>query len=373
MKKGLVVIYDPHNLYQFLWYYSSYGKNIEWEVLCLPNSHMGEYLSGTCEKIGIFKKVHRDTQVFDSMPLKNKLVLFFKMMLYALVGQQKMFAKKFLGKYVNTEEYDEFVILTDVGFVSGLFLTFAKEKKVVILEDGIGDYLVRKYSNFFRHCHNFFDNQGFVLSLLGYSNTGHVYPLRTTKNCIKFSSHPEKMYYKKYKEFKLLFDQDKTDITLFNEKVEILYPAIKEYFCEKYDIVLFTTPSIDFTKNNQKYTKLVECFINNTGCRSLLIKKHPRDKEIYNFADEIKVTEIPQSIPGEVMMPYLKDIEIYFMDISSINLYMSSYKYNPKFFYFKDLRKDNLEEKNILGTYPNKSEFLEKLSFFNLDKNVIEL
>ena len=161
---------------------------------------MGEYLSGTCDKIGIFKKVHRDTQVFDSMPLKNKLVLFIKMMLYALVGQQKIFAKKFLSRYVNTEEYDEFVVLTDVGFVSGLFLTFAKDKKVVILEDGIGDYLNRKYSNFFKHCHNFFDNQGFVLSLLGYSNTGHVYPLRTTKNCTKFSSHPEKMYYKKYKE-----------------------------------------------------------------------------------------------------------------------------------------------------------------------------
>ena len=61
MKKGLAVIYDPHNVYQFLWYYCTYGKDIEWSALCLPNSYKGEYLSEPCRKLGIFKKIYRDT------------------------------------------------------------------------------------------------------------------------------------------------------------------------------------------------------------------------------------------------------------------------------------------------------------------------
>jgi hypothetical protein len=57
-KKGLAVIYDPHNVYQFLWYYCTYGKDIEWYALCLPNSYKGEYLSNECKKMNIFKEIY---------------------------------------------------------------------------------------------------------------------------------------------------------------------------------------------------------------------------------------------------------------------------------------------------------------------------
>ena len=42
--KGLAIIYDPHNLYQFLWYYCNKGKIKEWDALCLPNGYKGEYM-----------------------------------------------------------------------------------------------------------------------------------------------------------------------------------------------------------------------------------------------------------------------------------------------------------------------------------------
>ena len=93
-------------------------------------------------------------------------------------------------KYVNIDEYDEINVMTDVGLVSGLAIGLGSQKKVVIMEDGTGDYLTRSYKNIFKNFFSLHAWKGFILSLLGYSNPGHYYPLRSTKNCIKYSSHP---------------------------------------------------------------------------------------------------------------------------------------------------------------------------------------
>ena len=54
MSKGLAVIYDPHNLYQFVWYYCNHGKQKKWDALSLPNGGRGEYMHSFCEDTGIF-------------------------------------------------------------------------------------------------------------------------------------------------------------------------------------------------------------------------------------------------------------------------------------------------------------------------------
>ncbi len=371
-KKGLAVIYDPHNVYQFLWYYCTYGKDIEWYALCLPNSYKGEYLSSSCEKLGIFKKVFKDTKPFDAMPLAKRLGLFLKMFLYALVGQQKRFVKKFIGAYIDRLDFDTAVILTDVGFVSGMFCQLGKEKEIVILEDGTGDYLTRKWSNIFSHFHNFFDFQGFLLSALGYSNVGHCFPLRTTKNCIKFCSHPEKMPYKKYKEMKILFDMSNTDINLFQKYTSILYPGIGEYFSGNIDLIFFTTPLTDYVVDVEPFVKATEVYIG-SRFKSVIIKRHPRDKAVYDFGKNVSVSEIDQKIPAEVMLPYLKGYKIIFMQNSSTNLYMDAFGYTPDFFYFNQLEAANKKEKNILCQYPNRNEFENQINLFSSHGNVIEL
>ena len=58
--KGLILVYDPHNLYQFLWYYCTYGKDMKWDALCLPNEGKGEYMSAYCKRVGIFEQVYSD-------------------------------------------------------------------------------------------------------------------------------------------------------------------------------------------------------------------------------------------------------------------------------------------------------------------------
>ena len=374
MKKGLAVIYDPHNVYQFLWYYCTYGKDIEWSALCLPNSYKGEYLSEPCKKLGIFKTIYRDTLQFDSMSLLKRLIIFIKMFLFALVGKQKTFSRNFINKFIKDYDFDTAVVLTDVGLVSGLFLTLAPEKEIIILEDGMGDYEAREWKNILKNFTRFYDIQGFLLSLLGYSNVGHYFPLRTTKYCIKFCSHPDKMIYRKYKDIKLLFDFSNTDMDLFKKLLRIIYTGIENYFSDKKDVILFTTPFNDLTQDKEKYNKKIEKFFNeNYNARKMLIKKHPRDVSVYTFDGSISVTEIDNSIPAEVLLPFLNGIEIFFCGHSSTNLYITSYGYNPSFFYFNGLEEES-KAGNTLCKYRSKDKFIERLQFFGLGKSkVIEL
>lgn len=374
MKKGIAVFYDPHNVYQFLWYYCTYGKDVEWTALCLPNSFKGDQVSDFCVKLGFFKKIIKSQELFESWSQRRQLIEFLKMFFYACIGKQSTYAKNFLKNLINDVEYEQAVVLTDCGYVSGMFIALSKEKEIIILEDGMGDYLDRKYSNIFKNISNFYSVKGFILSLLGYVNFSSRYPLRTTKKCIKFSSHPDKMRYRKYLKIETLFDMTKTDKELFKSGIESIYPGILKFFCNKPDLILFTTPLIDYTDNPSRHYEKVEEFINKNGVNRLLIKKHPRDGYVYHFDSKIDVKEIPQIIPAEVLLPYLSGIQILFMDFSSTNLYMSSFNYSPKFLYFTGL----CEERATIGCsdkYASRVKFIERLGLLELDEkdNIIDL
>ena len=297
-----------------------------------------------------------------------------KMFLFALAGKQKSFSRRFINKFIDDSDFDTAVVLTDVGLVSGLFLTLAPEKEIIILEDGMGDYEARKWKNILKNFSRFYDFQGFLLSLLGYSNIGHYYPLRTTKNCIKFCSHPDKMTYKEYKEMKMLFDFSNTDMNDFKRLLKVMYSDIENYFSEKKDIILFTTPMNDYTTNKEKYNKKIENYINtHYKEKSLIIKKHPRDVSEYSFDSSITVSEIDKSIPAEVVLPFLIDMDIIFCGHSSINLYIIPFGYNPSFLYFKGLEEE-CKSGNVMCKYRSKEDFISRLKFFKLEKNkVIEL
>lgn len=374
MKKGIAVIYDPHNIYQFLWYYCTCGKDIEWNALCLPNLYKEEKLSDYCQKLGIFKNIYRDTHPFATMPLVNRFFLFLKMIIFAILGQQKAFSKKFINKYIDKTDYDIAVVLTDVGFISGLFLTQTPEKEIIILEDGMGDYEPREWKNILKSFFRFYDIQGFIFSLMGYSNIGHYYPLRTTKKCIKYCSHIDKMPYKKYKEIRLLFDFAKTDKELFKQLLAKIYIGIENYFIPQKDIILFTTPLNDYTTTKEKYIKRIEQYINSHyKGKSLVLKKHPRDISVYSFDKTISVTEIDNTIPAEVLLPFLGNLDIVFCGHSSTNLYLIPFGYNPSFFYFNGLEED-CKTGNIMCKYRSKDDFKTRLKFFELEKSeIIEL
>ena len=372
MSKGLAIIYDPHNLYQFLWYYCTYGKNKKWDALCLPNGFRGQYMDAYCKKCGVFENIYSDDKDFLAVPLSQQLKIFLQMFGYAIIGQQKRFCRKFLNNYVNIDEYDEINVMTDVGLVSGLAVGLSSQKKVVITEDGVGDYEVRKYKNVFSEFFTLHTWKGVFLSLMGYSNIGHVFPLRTTKNCIKYSSHPEKMNYTKYYSHHKLYDFSQTDSVLFENIIKKTYDDINKYDLDSYDAILFTEPLEDyFVKPDLSY-KLIEDYISNNTKR-VLIKKHPREKWNYTFSDDVQVDVLDQSIPAEVLIPYLKNKHLIFTPSSSVMLYLDSDINNVSCLY---LSKAFTQEQTptILGFYPTKENLLENLKRYGIEKyRIIEI
>ena len=365
MSKGLAVIYDPHNLFQFIWYYSTYGSDKKWDALCLPNGFKGQYMDQYCKKCGIFENIFTDDKDFITVSMKEQVKIFFKMFGYALIGRQRRFCNNFLKKYVDIEKYDEINVMTDVGLVSGLCIGLGKTKKVVIMEDGISDYVSRSYRNVFGQFFKMHTWKGFLLSLMGYSNVGHVFPLRTTKRCIKFSSHFEIMHYKKYASHHKLYDYSKTDMSLFETIVSKIYGDISAYDFDSYDAVFFSEPLSDFFADTDHYRQLIENYI--SSCSSaVLVKKHPRDKLDYSFSDSVKSDVFDQSIPAEVMLPYLRNKRMFFMPYSSIMLYLDSDTNEIHSMFLKEASNAD-QSGSILGHYPSKDKVTDTLKKYGID------
>ena len=170
---------------------------------------------------------------------------------------------------------------------------------------------------------SFYNWQGFILSKMGYCSPGWFY-FAPDKNCIKYCSQPEQMKYKNYKEMRLLYTEEGTDQRLFDEIVKRTYPALKTLDMESFDAVLFTRPLKDYVEDDAKYLRRLEAYVNE-HFHNVLIKKHPREDGHYHFTDNVKSTEADNAIPAEVMLPYLKNKEIYIIGNSAVSLYMKSF------------------------------------------------
>lgn len=322
-KKGLAIIYDPHNLYQFVWYYCNKGKEKEWDALCLPNGYRGEYMHTYCEGAGIFQHIYRNDTDFSILSTTKKLRTFAGMFLHYIVGRRTAYCKKLINQYVNVDDYDTFVVIADVGVVSGACVALGKENEVIILEDGIADYSARPRLISKEKLTSGYSWQGFILSLMGYCSPGW-FRLKTDEYCIKYCSQPEKMKYRGYKEIRQLYTDKGTDIELFDVLIRKIYPALNDYDFDAVDVILMTRPLDDFVSDHEKYKKRIEKYIGEKY-KSVLLKKHPREQGAYQFGVDVKVSEIDNSIPAEVLLPYLKGIDIVIITTSTVMFYLRAY------------------------------------------------
>lgn len=363
-KKKLAVIYDPHNLLQFIWYYSTYKSEYEWDALCLPNGSKGEYMSKHCEKSGIFTHVISNSKAYLDASLIEQLKIFFKMFIFFCIGKQEEFCKELANDFVCIDDYEEIVVLTDHGLVASAFIGLSKEKNIVILEDGKGDYMHRSNKNILQHLFSPFDWKGFLIANMGYANTGHRYPLRTTKCCVKYCSHPEKMLYRDYKSIHKLYDYDSTDMVLYNSIIEKIYGNINQYNFESIDTVIFTCNIADFTNNTEKYMDRIVEYVN-VSSKNILLKKHPRDIMNYQFSSNIITNEVNTEIPAEVLLPYIRDKKVIFMYTSALMLYIDSNEYDVECIYFNDLHEKS-EKESTYFTYICKDDFKKELQELNI-------
>ena len=152
MKKGIVVFVTPQMLNQFLWYYCTYGKNVEWHAYSLPNTN-GEknQIIESCKKLGIFKEISEITDTFNDLSVSKKNILLINMIFCSVFRLKYKFCKKTLENYFSDLSFDIAVINNDFNLISGMLTQFSKKKEIVILEDGTADYYERKWTNIFHY------------------------------------------------------------------------------------------------------------------------------------------------------------------------------------------------------------------------------
>ncbi|MBQ7715141.1 MAG: hypothetical protein IJT70_04640 [Clostridia bacterium] len=342
-KKGLLIVYNAHNLLEFIWYYCTdkEARDIEWDALCLPSGVKGEYMSPYCEKSGIFSNIYKDNKAFSDESAIKQLPLFAKMLGYFIVGKRKSLCRKKLNEYVDADRYDIIAVLSDFGILSGMAIGLGKE--TVILEDGTADYRIRSNKNILKFLTSSFSWKGFILSKLGYANTAYIYPLKTTSGCVKYCSHPEMMPYKNYKEIRTLFDYSDTDREKYDSIIKSIYSEIDNCDFDSADTVLFTNNIGDFTLEPDEYIKRLENYVSKISDNTI-IKKHPRDETEYAFSDKVVVQNVDQTIPAEVILPYIRGKRIIFLAASSVILYMRLSDFDLECAYFTGMAEKSAKQ-----------------------------
>lgn len=359
-RKGLAVIYDPHNLYQFIWYYCNKGKDVVWDALCLPNGYKGEYMHSYCEESGIFAHIYKDDTDFSKLSAVKKAITMLKMTGYFLIGKRKSFCRKLLNKYVHLQDYEEIVVIADVGMVSGACVALGEEKEVIILEDGPFDYSKRPMFLEKSKLLSLYNWQGFFLASMGYCSPGWFY-FKPDKYCVKYCSQPEKMQYRNFREIRQLYEEDGTDGELFGRIMEKLYPALKNIRFEEADAVIFTRPFEDYVSDIEKYIKLVEEFVMK-NYKQVILKTHPREKESYHFGGQVEVQTVDNSVPAEVLLPYLRGKEAVTVTTSTLMLYLKAYGIHCTALFFDGLYEESIKSNTefVPMTVDEAHKFCEK-------------
>ena len=368
-KRGLVIVYDPHNLQQFTWYYFTYAQDKKWDALCLPNGYKGAYMEPYCLKIGIFEKVMKGEMEYISLGLGKKLSLICMMMGYYLVGKREQCAKKILNEYVgDIDRYDEIVCLCDTGFISGLCAMLGKEKTVSYLDDGQGEYEPRtKWSNYYKKSSATYW-QSLVLTRMGYSCKGRFY-FEPTKYCYKYCAVPEEMAYRNYRELRS-FDMSNTDVPAYNAALMKTYSELENIDFQNIDAIFFTDNLEVYSSNFQEYYDKCTNVIAREN-KVVLLKRHPRDGAVYNFPQDVTVIEVDNAIPAEIILPYITGKKIYFSDFSSIIIFMQQYKYEYNIFYSEKLYQENHSDKKTIADFRSKEKMIELCDRFSRDRYIL--
>lgn len=338
-KNAVVILYSPRGLLEFLWYFCTYGKEYNWIAVCAWYGNMARHQVEVCRKLGIFSRICFDDRNFMDMDILKKIKLFFEMGFYFLIGQRKKMCRRIIQEAIGDIDYELAVISCDYGILPGAFLAEAKEKRIVILEDGVGDYMERYKYPRFRSMKSINDLAGFFLAKMGYANTAFCYAMRDSQFCEKFSIYPEKLKYRDYKSIQKLGDMDheRFDRDLYQVLKSEVINAQEEYTG---DAVLFTTTFYGVVKEHDIVVSEAEKYINkNYAGKTLLLKKHPRDEHKYVFDSRVNVVEIDKNLPAEILEEKLKVGAYIYMYPSNTMLTYQKYVEQIYVLYFRILEK----------------------------------
>lgn len=311
-KQALAVVAGPYRFYQVLWLYTQFPE-YEWSILLLPYGNGDKVVNdihAKCDKLGIFKQIFHSNMIGQNSGLLKQGMMFLKMFAYYLIGKKNKFMEKIILSQTNGTEFDVFFVGCEYSIIEGAIIGLAAEKDVYIFEEGMSDYTSRKKYPAFR----LKEIISFVVTKMGYFSPYECFELDNTKLCIKYSSMPNALKDRNYKKVRQLFEGKEEE---YRKILETIY-AIDYTMMKKYDVILFTTVSDESVERDKKYIQDVHDWLGQKyKGKKVLIKKHPRDRALYNWKDlECECTM--EEIPAEVIIQYITNQKVILLKTSTL-------------------------------------------------------
>lgn len=342
-EKVLAVVAGPYRFYQVLWLYTQYPE-YEWSILLLPYGQGKEYINklhDICDKLGIFQHIYHSEMTGENSFLLEQLHLFIKMAFFYFTGRKKKLMKEILMKQTGGNDFDVAFVGCEYSIIEGAIIGLADEKKVYIFEEGLGDYCPRKKFPSLKWS----EIISYVVSRMGFFNPYGYFRLKNTALCIKYTSLPDLLKYKNYKEIRTIFDIKETKQE-FEQLINRAYP-IGEISLDNYDVILFTTPMNGYVKNDDEYIESLHRLMSKRySGKKILIKKHPRDKGNYEWND-LEYDFLDAEVPAELYGKFIGNQEIILMSASTSLISLIQKEKNIFIVHFVDVHGNY--EKNLLS------------------------
>lgn len=370
-KKAVVYVGGPKQLKDFIWYYLAYGKDYEWTMVCQPMFPEMK-LKEKCEKTELFENVIEYNSYWGKSTF-SLAIDSIKMTAYWLVGKNKQYAVKELSKIIDIKDYDLAVVSTTRGVTPGLIALNSDELTVEILEDGLGDFVDPDAKFELKHVFESSYVIAYIFAKMNYFNYQAKFPLKSTKNCYRYSEQPEKAGEKQYKGVRLMNDMSLVDSDEYKEIVDRTFGSAQ--IIEEVDAVFFTTGLISYTSEEGAdllNNRIVEYLKNDLQGKRLAIKKHPRDTFDYNI-EGVETILIDAMIPGEGLTDYITTQKVYFTHPSSVAYRLFEKNMTCNLFHCAELK--NFKVKRT-KQFEYELDFTKKVDDYQENKkyiNIIEL
>jgi len=314
MKKALVMITGSYQLLQAIWFslrYSGYEYTALIKTANLP-SEVQNRLLNYCKKSMIFEHICFTKGVSYDSSMAEKSRLGIKMLICYLTGRKKVLIKKLISQQINVEEYDLILADSEISILGGAFISLAREKNVIIMQEGLYDLQSRRTFPKL----NLNDMIGYLIARMGYCNPMQSYKLMTTKYCQKLLSHPDLATYKNFKSLIRLFEMNEAQKKQFNQMIHNVFINDTKSYFDTAEVILFTNVLSAFTPVQKYYDSLYLWMKENFSDKKIAIKKHPRDVFHYDWPD-LDIYFIEESLPAEVLMSRITNQKVIFMFFST--------------------------------------------------------
>lgn len=336
MKRGLLLLSKPYMLIQFFYLYTQ-SKEYEYDVIIesLANADLIDDLFQKCRSLNLFKSVKVSRNTFQHQKSSRLARLFVKLLGLAVLRKQENFYNElFDNDRIKLDDYSRIIVQNDFSFISSALINVcAYNKEVIMLEDGTIDYLAKYRHMQLKDMCKIHEWIAFFLAKMNYANINYHYANKMFCYITKYSTLPEQLRYRKYKEIKKLFDfhgNEKADyLNLVTQIYKLNVNSLKSI-----DAIIFTAPfTADYCRGDRWFSKCSHWLQTELASKKVLLKKHPRDTFIYSIPNT-DVCEMYAELPGELLMSELENVEIIFMSPSSIllNVINQNLKYKIMFF-----------------------------------------